>query len=126
MPCSCAASSASAICLATAALRRAESVPVRCDPPASALDQLHDESRGAVALLQTVDLRDVRMIERGEDFGFTLEARQPLAIGRHGLGQHLDGDGALQVGIAGAIHLAHAARADLGGDFIGTESGARS
>jgi hypothetical protein len=59
------------------------------------LDQFHDEGRGALALLETVNGGDVRMIEPGEHFGFALEARQPLAIGRHRLGQHLDGDGAL-------------------------------
>ena len=56
------------------------------------LDQLHDEGRRAVALLQTVNGSDVRMIEPGEHFGFALEARQPLTIGRHRLGQHLDAD----------------------------------
>jgi hypothetical protein len=59
------------------------------------LDELHDEGRCAVALLQTVNGGDVRMTEPGEQFGFALETHQPLAIGRHGLGQHLDGDGAL-------------------------------
>jgi hypothetical protein len=90
------------------------------------LDQLHDEGCSAVALLQTVNGRDVRMIEPGEHFGFALETRQPLAIGRHGLGQHLDGDGALQVGVCRAVDLTHAARADLAGDFIWAESSARS
>jgi hypothetical protein len=90
------------------------------------LNQLHDEGRGAVALLQTVNGRDVRMIEPGEHFGFALETCQPLAIGRHGLGQHLDGDGALQVGIGRAVDLAHAAGAEFAGDFIWAESSARS
>ena len=44
------------------------------------IDQLDDERGCAIALLQTVNLRDVRMIEPGEDFGFTLEARQPVDV----------------------------------------------
>ena len=64
------------------------------------------------------------MIERGEDFRFALEAREPLGIGGDGRGQHLDRDGPLQVGVGGPVHLAHPAHADLGGDFIEAETGA--
>ena len=32
------------------------------------------------------------MVQRGEHFGFALEARQALGVGRDRLGQHLDGD----------------------------------
>src|SRR5688572_15724966 len=78
------------------------------------LNQLHDDGRGAVALLQTVNGGDVRMIEPGEYFGFALETHQTLALGRHRLGQHLDGDGALQVGIGRAVYLAHALRRHAG------------
>ena len=52
------------------------------------------------------------MIQRGEDFGFALEPREAFGIGGERLGQDLDRDVALQVGVAGAIHLAHAAGAD--------------
>ena len=44
------------------------------------LDQLHHERTDAVGLLQAVDLRDVRMIQRRQRLGFALEARQPLGI----------------------------------------------
>ena len=47
-----------------------------------ALDQLHHERVDAVRVLQPVDGRDVRMIQGGEDFGFALEARQPVGIAR--------------------------------------------
>ena len=73
-------------------------------------------------LLEAVDGRDVRMIQRGEHFGFALEPRQPLRIGRNGVGQHLDGDVALQVRVRRAVDLTHPAGADLGGDFIGAEA----
>ena len=59
------------------------------------LDQLHHEGRHAVALLQAVNLRNVRMIQPGEHFRFALEARHARGIARHGRGQHLDGDGPL-------------------------------
>ena len=69
---------------------------------------------------------DVRMVQRGEDFGFALEAREPIGIAGERLGQHLDRDLAFQLGVRRAIHLAHPAGADLGGDFVRAEAGAWS
>ena len=88
------------------------------------LDQLHHERDGVTGLLQPMDLGDVGMVERGEDFGLALEARQPLGIARHRLRQYLDCDRALQIGVRRPIHLSHPALADLGGDFIRAEAGA--
>ena len=58
------------------------------------------------------------MIERRQDLGFALEARHALGILREAGGQHLDGHVAPELGIGGAIHLAHAALAELGGDAV--------
>jgi hypothetical protein len=52
---------------------------------------------GSGALLQAVDVRDVRMVQRRKDFGWRLELRESLAIRSHGLRQHFDGDLALQI-----------------------------
>ena len=68
---------------------------------------------------------DVRMIQRRERLRFALEARQTVRISRDGLGQHLDGDLPRQVGVRRPIHLAHAAHANLGGDFVRAEACAR-
>ncbi len=40
------------------------------------------------------------------------------------LGQHLDGDRAIEAGVAGFVHLAHAAFANSGEDFIRAEPNA--
>ena len=37
-----------------------------------------------------------------------------------------DGNGALETGVVGAVNLAHAAQADLGGDFMGVKAWAGS
>jgi hypothetical protein len=63
------------------------------------------------------------MTQRGENLGLPLEPRQAFAVARERIGQHLDGDGALQVPVGHAIHF-HPARADLGRDFIRAEAGA--
>ena len=75
MPCSCAASSASAICRRSATPHRAESGPARCDRPASALRPARARAPWSRPALEAVDGCDVGVIQRGEDFGFALEAR---------------------------------------------------
>ena len=70
-----------------------------------ALDELHHERGRTVRSLQSVDLRDVRMIELRQDFRFALEAREALGVARHRGRQHLDCDVALQVRIGRAVHF---------------------
>ena len=43
-----------------------------------ALDEFHHERRDARALFESVDGGDVRMIQRGEDFGFALKTCEPI------------------------------------------------
>ena len=45
-----------------------------------ALDEFHHERRDARALFESVDAGDVRMIQRGEDFGFTLKTCEPIVV----------------------------------------------
>jgi hypothetical protein len=45
-----------------------------------ALDQLHHQRRRAAGFLDAVDLRDARVIERGQDFGFALKPRHSLGV----------------------------------------------
>jgi hypothetical protein len=86
------------------------------------LDELHDQGVGGPAVLQAVDVRNVRVIERGEHVCLALEARQPLGILGEDVRQDFQRDVAVELGVAGAIDLAHAARADGGDDFIGAEA----
>ncbi len=87
------------------------------------LDQLHHEGLHAVGVFEPMDLRDVGMIQRGQHFGFALEPRQAIRVGCNGFGQHLDRDLALQLRVGRLVHLAHAAHADLSGDFVRAETG---
>ena len=50
-------------------------------------------------LFEAVDRRDVRMIERGEDFRLALEAREPIGIAGDRGRQDLDRDLPLQLGV---------------------------
>ena len=53
------------------------------------------------------------MVEGGDGAGFALEAGEPIGIARQLGGQHLERDVAAELRIGGAIHLAHAACAEL-------------
>ena len=64
-----------------------------------------------------VDGEDVGVIERGDGARLLLEAAQPVRIGREPRGQDLDRDVAPEPRVAGAVHLAHPARADRGDDL---------
>ena len=91
-----------------------------------ALDQLHHERADRLRFLDAVDRADVGMIQRRECLRFAREARQAIGIARHGLRQDLQRDLAIQLRVARAIDLAHAAGAKEREDFVGTEPGARS
>jgi hypothetical protein len=68
--------------------------------------QLHHQRHGPARSFQTVNVRDVRMIQSGEDFCFTLESGKPVRIGGDRRRQHLDRNLAFQVGIRRAKHFA--------------------
>jgi hypothetical protein len=84
-------------------------------------DEFHDERRLTVAAPDAIDMRNVRMIQRGERLRFLLEARNAAGVLGERLRQHLDRDVTLEFGITGAINLARAARADGLDDFVVTE-----
>ena len=89
-----------------------------------ALDQLHREEPAAAVLLDRVDGDDVGVVQRGERARLALEAGQALGVLRHRRREHLDRDVAPELRVRGAVHLAHPARADGGGDAVVTEAAA--
>ena len=96
---------------------------MRCDEIV-ALDQFHHERAHAAGFFEAVDVRDVRMVQRRERLRFAREPRQPFGISGERVRQDLERDVAIQLRVARAIHLAHAARADERNDFVDAEAGA--
>ena len=45
-----------------------------------AFDELENERRRIATVFDAVDMGDVRMVQRGENLGFTLKAGQPFPI----------------------------------------------
>ena len=85
------------------------------------LDDLHRQKVHATVFFDGVHRDNVRVIEGGGGPGLALEARKAFRIARHVGGQHLDGDVAPELPVAGAIHLAHSAFAKFGDDAIWSE-----
>ena len=97
-------------------------------PPGNAIgecrsfDQLHHQRAALTGFLEAVNLRDVRVVQRGEDLRFAAEPREPIRIGGDVRQQHLERHVAIQLAVAGAIDLAHSALAKFREDCIGPES----
>ena len=72
-------------------------------------------------VLEAVDRRDVRMVQRREQLRLALEARESLGVAREERGQNLDRDVATELGVARPVDFAHAAGAEPGDDRVGSE-----
>ena len=70
------------------------------------------------AVVQPVDLGDVRMIQRREDLRFALEPGDAVRIVGEDVREDLDRDFAPQLRIARAINLSHAAAAEGSDDLV--------
>jgi hypothetical protein len=64
------------------------------------------------------------VVESGDRAGLALEALEPLRARRHLGRQHLEGHVAAELGVGGAVDLAHPADADRGGDAVMGEAAA--
>jgi hypothetical protein len=85
-------------------------------------DQLEDERVHAVAVLEAVDRRDVRMGQRRKNAGLTLESGAPVRIVDDRTRENLDGDVAIERRVAGAVNLAHATRSNQRLNVIRTKA----
>jgi hypothetical protein len=65
-----------------------------------------------------MDLRDMWVVERGEDVCLPLESSEALRIVREEIREDLDRHVAIQTRVAGTIDLPHPAHADQGEDFV--------
>src|SRR5439155_11637447 len=75
-------------------------------------------------LADIVERADARVLERGNRTRFALEPLFELRIGSAMLGQNLDGDDAIQAGVASAVHFSHPAHSNARDDFVSAETDA--
>ena len=86
-----------------------------------AFDQLHDDGRRGVALLQAVDLSDVRMVQRGEHTRFPREARHSIGVTGEFGQQDFHRNVAVQLGIVCPVDLTHSTAPDQRPDRKGVQ-----
>ena len=123
IPCSWAASRASAICFAIGSASSSGMGPrvnrcARSSPSTSSITRAVTSLR----LLQPVDGGDVRVIQRGEDFCFALKPRHSFRVSNEGLRQDLDGHVAIEPCVARPIHFPHPASAEGGENLVRPET----
>jgi len=73
-------------------------------------NQLHHQILQPIGLLQTINGRYVRVIQRGQHPRLMTKTRQSLRIVDEHVGQNLDGYVAAQVGVMRLINLTHPPR----------------
>ena len=113
MPAACAADSALATWPAISMASRSDQLAAP-QPLAKrlAVDELGDEERLAVHLVDVVDRQDRGMVQRRGGLGFLREAPQPFGVAGERGGQDLDGHLATEPRVVGRVDLAHAAFAE--------------
>jgi hypothetical protein len=73
-------------------------------------------------LADVVEGADVRVVKARDGLGFARKALAELRIVREALVQDLEGNGAIETGVARLVDLAHASGTECSGDFIWAES----
>ena len=85
---------------------------------------LHDQEVDPVAAVEIVHRGDVRVVQPGQRLRFTPEPPPCRLVGQHARWQHLEGDVAIEMLVAGAVDLAHPAFAELLDDPVVREGAA--
>ena len=89
---------------------------------------LHDEEarrHASCGFANVVQATDMWMIERSNRASLAFEPLSSCGIGGKMLGQHLDGDDAIQTGVARLVDFAHSPGADQPDDFVGAKPSTR-
>ncbi len=89
---------------------------------APAFDQFHGEKAHTGVFLHGIERDDVWMVQARDRLCFALEALEAGGIGGHVGVEDLEGDVTIEARVAGAVHLAHSAFAQLVEDAIGSEN----
>ena len=91
-----------------------------------AFDEFQNQERDPAGFGEVVNCGDARVIERRHGLRFAVETGHAIGIGSKRLGKDFDRDLAFQLGVGGLVHLAHATRPEVSGDFVAAEAAPRS
>jgi hypothetical protein len=87
-------------------------------PQIAAVQEFHGDPGKAVLFADVVDGADVRVIQGGCGFRLAPKPAQRQRILRHIVGQELERDKAIEARVLRLVHHTHAARPDLGLQFV--------
>jgi hypothetical protein len=90
-------------------------------PERAAIDELHDEEAPAGGFLESVERRDIGMIQRREHPGFAPEPRHAIAVREKCVEDDLDGDITAKSRVTGAVDGSHAAFTGQFDDVVRTQ-----
>src|SRR6185295_2141263 len=83
-----------------------------------AFDQFHYQKRLALVFFDSMDGRNIWMVERRQQLRFSFETRQPLRLVNQRFGYELERHRAIEFEVACAVNLAHSTLADLLDDLV--------
>jgi hypothetical protein len=114
MPFECAASSASAIWMPkSSTVLISSGFPSNPVPECLPLQQFHGDEGSPIGLVNLMDRADVRVVQRGSSFRFTLETTQGLWIVGQFVGKELQGDVTTQLQVFRLVDHTHPTAPDL-------------
>ena len=82
------------------------------------VDVLHHDEGGAVLLAPVEDADDVGLVQAGRRLGLTPEPLDEHRVARELGREDLERDGAVELRVAGEVHVGHAAVRDLADDLV--------
>ena len=85
------------------------------------LHEFHDDASCFAGFFQAVDVSDIRVIQRGENLGFSLKTGETIRIIRESIRKSLDGNVSSELRVVSAEDDAHPSFAKRGSDLIGTD-----
>ena len=86
-------------------------------------NEFEDQGPYAVSFFEAVDLRDVGVVQGGEDLGLSLEPGEAIRVSGKRVGEDLQRHLAVELRVSRLIDLPHPAFADEGGDVVMAEAG---
>ena len=87
------------------------------------LDEFEHQCPSVISLFDAVDLRDVGVVEAGEDLRFPLEPGKAIRVLGEGVGEDLQRHLAVELGVSRLPDLAHATLAEQSGDVVMSDAG---
>ena len=111
--------SASAIWVATWSARSSGNAPF-LQPLGQrvALQVLHHQEVDPVLAPDVMERANVRVVQAGDGLRLALEPLLEIGVGGDMLGEHLDGDGAVESRVSGFVHFPHTAGPNGGNDLV--------